>query len=165
MKCKQNSNKTSYLREILRDNRGSAMITALVVGVVIAGFCLATLLVTYTLYIQADRQSWQLQSRNLAQTFCEELCSEISNSDSEINDDIASRLADAQAGEKVSLRYELDAGDKLSDYQIFAELECEKKASGKCDIDVTVICRKGDGNDRDVQSYTLESRIENVLLN
>lgn len=57
----------------LGNNRGVAMIYALIVGAVVMAFCLSLLLVTYTLYAQTNRQNTQLQCKLMAQTFAQQL--------------------------------------------------------------------------------------------
>lgn len=55
------------------NNRGIAMITALVVGVVVLMFCLSMLVICYSLYAETNRKSGQIQCKEMAQSVAVEL--------------------------------------------------------------------------------------------
>lgn len=61
------------IHAVLSDNRGVAMIYAIIVGTVVMVFCLSLLLVTYTLFAETNRQNTQLQCKLMAQTFAQQL--------------------------------------------------------------------------------------------
>lgn len=66
------------------DNRGSAMITAIVAGVVMAAFAMSLILVCYTFYAQSANRTIRIQCGYLAQDMCDEITRELSNNKSDM---------------------------------------------------------------------------------
>lgn len=66
------------------NNRGSAMLTSLVAGVVMAAFATALILVCYTLYAQTNNRTLQLQCEYLAKEMCREITNELLNDKSDM---------------------------------------------------------------------------------
>ena len=165
------NNKSRKKGILIGNNQGSAMITALVVGVVVAGFCLSTLLVTYTLYAQTSRQTWQLRCRSIAQSFADNIELEFDDKESELYQDIVSQLwsedadnpvaGDAPAGdpEPVTLTYTLTEPTEMEGMAVTMTLDCTVR-SRKAKIIATIKCVRGDEHDRDAQSYTLTREFE-----
>lgn len=159
-------------KRILTNNKGSAMITALVIGIVISGFVLVTLLVTYTLFAEASRQNWQLQCRNICQTFAENIGSEINDKDSDLHKDIVSvvkgdaenGIAGINQGESKELVYTFEGSGSIDLFTITLTLQCTRKSEDFCYIDAIIKVVRGEENDRDVQSYTLKKSYESVTL-
>jgi hypothetical protein len=75
---------TSHIKIKKMDNRGSAMITAIVAGVVMAVFCLSLLLVTYTLYAQTARRNVQIQCKYAAGNMAAQLETQLKDKESEL---------------------------------------------------------------------------------
>lgn len=74
------------------DNRGSAMITAIVVGVVMAVFCLSLLLVTYTLYAQTAKRNALIQCRYAAGSMADLLEQELKDTTSDLNNKLEGEM-------------------------------------------------------------------------
>jgi len=160
----------------ISNNRGSAMITALVVGLVIFAFCLSMLLVAYTLFAQTSRSQVQLGCKNLAQSTAEEIRKELDdpasyedtesisyylkNKSSEIKQLKEQALADnSENPEDVddTIRLEMSSSDSSIDsYSIFITFEFESSKIIKADIE----CYRDFGNLQDVQSYTVHTEYE-----
>lgn len=153
---------------VLNNNRGSAMITALVVGLVILAFCLSMLLVSYTLFAQTSRQNTQLQCKNIAQSFSEELKSELEDGKnaelteylkSEIGAKLDEAKADLEPGSTeipvatvdMELKYSGDAADALAPFTVKVCFTATSVNS----VDAVITCIRGDENDRDVQMYSV----------
>lgn len=66
------------------DNRGVALVYALVIGTVVMTFALMLLLVTYTLFTQASRQTTNIQCKLLAESFGQNLELQLEDTDSEM---------------------------------------------------------------------------------
>lgn len=66
------------------DNRGSAMITAIVAGVVMAAFAMSLILVCYTFYAQSAGRTIRIQCGYLAQDMCSEIMRELSDNKSDM---------------------------------------------------------------------------------
>lgn len=66
------------------DNHGSAMISAIVAGVVMSAFAMSLILVSYTLYAQMNNRTTQIQCEYLAKEVCEEISDELSNKKSDM---------------------------------------------------------------------------------
>jgi len=123
--------------KLKEDNRGSAMITAIVVGVVMMAFALSLLAITYTLYAQTARRTVQIQCRYLAESVGDDLKSEIEDKESHLYKVLASHVYKVRAGSTIhtgtwkaqgvnateaseTMEYKLDTkGDEdLKDYEI-----------------------------------------------
>jgi len=169
---KQEINSIKKIKSLLSDNKGSAMITALVVGVVISGFCLVTLLVSYTLYVQTARQNWQLQCRNLAQTFAENINAELTDTNSDLHKDIkAEVLGDAvlgttgiAVGDTKLLEYTVEGPSDMRNYVITLKLSCTKKSENTCSIEAEIKCEYLGEGGRDSQSYSITKNIASLIL-
>jgi len=74
------------------DNRGSAMITAIVVGVVMAVFCLSLLLVTYTLYAQTAKRNALIQCKYAAGSMADLLEEELKDTSSDLNNKLEGEM-------------------------------------------------------------------------
>lgn len=72
------------IRRIKDDNRGVALVYALVIGTVVMTFALMLLLVTYTLFSQASRQTTNIQCKLLAESFGQNLELQLKDTDSEM---------------------------------------------------------------------------------
>ena len=71
-------------KKLHKDDSGVAMIMALIVGVVVMVFCLSLLLVAYTLFAQTNRNTIELQCRLLAQSYVENLQTELKDADGDM---------------------------------------------------------------------------------
>lgn len=190
----------------LGNNRGVAMIYALIVGVVVMAFCLSLLLVTYTLYAQTNRQNTQLQCKLMAQTFAEQL-----EQDLKTNVDNSKLVEYMGASIKDNNWRSLEAEDNMEKSVDYTKLiiDCDSEVAGytynviftyiintadedeeeipgggessegnpgdgsaggsgdgdaentrNCTIYSTITCRRGDGKDRDVISYTINGEYD-----
>ncbi|MBR0147933.1 MAG: hypothetical protein IJM23_01910 [Lachnospiraceae bacterium] len=74
------------------DNRGSAMITAIVVGVIMAVFCLSLLLVTYTLYAQTAKRNALIQCKYAAGSMAQLLEEELKDPTSDLNNKLEAEM-------------------------------------------------------------------------
>lgn len=72
------------IKNLKKDNSGVAMIVSLIVGIVVLGFALSLLMVTYSLYAQMNRKTIGLQCKLLAQNFSEVLGKELKDDESEL---------------------------------------------------------------------------------
>lgn len=160
---KANKTAKKNIRKMLANNKGSAMITALVVGIIVFAFCLSMLLVAYTLFAQANRNQVQLGCKTVAWSTSEELKAEMNDPGSELSSFLINKLAEFDAAEaggsnpvdrKVELT--LDAGSALGGYDVIVTFE----VNGKNKIETYVACYKDYGNFRDVQSYTVHRTLE-----
>lgn len=79
-----------------QNNSGVAMIFAVIVGVVVMVFCLSLLLVTYTLYAQASRQTTRTQCKVFAQSFQENFEQELTDTGSSLNQYLADCINDGE---------------------------------------------------------------------
>ncbi len=124
-------------KKLKMDNRGSAMITAIVVGVVMIVFALAMLLVTYSLYAQSAKRTGQIQCRYLAEEIADELSSELSDNESELYKVLSAHVYKIRPGDSLhtgtwkavgvnateaseTLEYDLKTGsdETLKEYEI-----------------------------------------------
>jgi len=135
------------------DDRGSAMITALVAGIIMSVFALSLILVSYTLYAQTANRTAQIQCDYLAEEFCTEIADELLDKKSDmykkLNDQIYRTLPDgtttgiwAPKGNNKSeyfdtLEYEIDtkgADSGLSGYKVLVNFTYVLRDAG-ADID------------------------------
>lgn len=135
------------------------MITALVVGIVIFAFCLSMLLVAYTLFAQASRNEVQLGCKTLAWSTIEEIEEELSDTNSELNLYLKSKLQefDSAGDENINREvcFTLNGTEAASTYDVKVTFIID----GKSKIETSVACYKDFGNFRDVQSYTVNKTL------
>ncbi len=74
------------------DNRGSAMITAIVVGVVMMIFALSLLLLSYTLYAQTAKRTLQIECKYVAGETVLEMERELQDKDSQLYQELKAQL-------------------------------------------------------------------------
>ena len=60
-----------------KDNRGSAMIVAIVVSIIVIAFTLSLLLVSYSLFTSSSKKVTQAQVKELAKSISFEICDEL----------------------------------------------------------------------------------------
>ena len=133
--------KKSGRARLLMDDRGSAMITALVVGVVMMVFALSMLLISYALYAQSAKRTTQIQCRYMAGELLRELETELGETDSGLFTGLRSQMrkrneetgafegiwvcSDTESTEGTdTLTYTLKRGsgdDELSAYELMVE--------------------------------------------
>lgn len=162
------SKKNSCRNKILSNNKGSAMITALVVGIVIFGFCLSMLLVAYTLFAQTSRSQVQLGCKNVAQSTAEEIGHELESPESELSKFLLEQYANFKAEEdeknagnigdpiKIDKKIKMSmssSDSSLDRYDVFVTFNLESKSKVETDIE----CFMDYGNFKDVQSYTVHT--------
>lgn len=70
----------------LKDTRGSAIITAVVIGMIVLMLCLSALLVSYTLFQTANESDYELPVRELAYSAMDEIDRELCEGGSELNE-------------------------------------------------------------------------------
>lgn len=173
LKINLKAGKSKFWKRMISDNRGSAMITALVVGIVIFAFCLSMLLVAYTLFAQTSRTEVALGCKNLAQSTAEEIGKELGDTATYSNVDSLSyylvqkgqefKAAEDEAnagnaGERIEiekkLRLELNSSNSsIDNYSIFVTFDFESAKKVNADIE----CYRDYGNLNDVQSYTVHT--------
>lgn len=147
------------IKKIVSNNRGSAMITALVVGIIVFAFCLSMLLVSYTLFAQVSRNQVQLGCKTLALSAAEELEEELDDDGSEISVYLKDKLKsfdesdDENINRNVELR--LDGTEAFDYYDVKVSFELISKS----EVEMYVACYKDYGNFRDVQSYTVHKTL------
>lgn len=122
------------------DNRGSAMLTAIVAGVVMSAFALSLIMVSYTLYAQTAKRTAMIQCNYLAEEVCSEIADELINKKSDmyerLNEQIYRTRPDGSAsgiwaprGNNTSvyfdtLEYEIDtksADEGLKGYRVLVD--------------------------------------------
>ena len=157
MKQRRVKHKSTYLKDVLSNNKGSAMITALVVGLVIFAFCLSMLLVSYTLFSQTSRSQIQLACKNLAQSVAEEIGDELKDPASYEDDESLAYYLKNRDPEVDTLELEMSSSDSsIDNYSVFVTFEFESSKKVKADIE----CYRDYGNLKDVQSYTVHTEYE-----
>lgn len=140
------------ISKILANNKGSAMITALVVGIIVFAFCLSMLLVAYTLFAQTSRTEVQLGCKNIAQSTAEELRMEISDKSSELYNFLKNEYPDTSENESVVMNLSTTGGE-LDRYYVTVTFDKVNTTQFKAKID----CQHDFGNFKEVQSYTVRT--------
>lgn len=146
-------------QKLHKDDSGVAMIFALIVGVVVMVFCLALLLVTYTLYAQTSRQTTLAQCKLYAQTVSETIGEELKDTDSDLNHYLKNQIEsnnwcdrlseDMQPGAVKELMLDL-TDNHAEGYNVVVALSYEISESEESD-------EPGEGEDDDDQDDDLKN--------
>ena len=89
------------LKQLCKDNSGSAMVMTLIVGMVVMAFCLSLLLVAFTLFSQMNHNTIQFQCKTLAQSYLESLKTDFCNPDSDLIKYLSSKMEAPEEGNEI----------------------------------------------------------------
>lgn len=122
------------LKQLCKDNSGSAMVMTLIVGMVVMAFCLSLLLVAFTLFTQMNHNTIQFQCKTLAQSYLESLKNDFSNPDSDMIKYLNSKMEMPEEGNEIWIAQNLPESEleelKLSGLKPYKELFLQVDASG-----------------------------------
>lgn len=122
------------LKQLCKDNSGSAMVMTLIVGMVVMAFCLSLLLVAFTLFSQMNHNTIQFQCKTLAQSYLESLKTDFCNPDSDLIKYLSSKMEAPEEGNEIWIAQNLPESEleelKQNGLKPYKDLYLQVDASG-----------------------------------
>ena len=122
------------LKQLCKDNSGSAMVMTLIVGMVVMAFCLSLLLVAFTLFSQMNHNTIQFQCKTLAQSYLESLKTDFCNPDSDLIKYLSSKMEAPEEGNEIWIAQNLPESEleelKQNGLKPYRDLYLQVDASG-----------------------------------
>ena len=122
------------LKQLCKDNSGSAMVMTLIVGMVVMAFCLSLLLVAFTLFSQMNHNTIQFQCKTLAQSYLESLKTDFCNPDSDLIKYLSSKMEAPEEGNEIWVAQNLPESEleelKQNGLKPYKDLYLQVDASG-----------------------------------